>query len=228
MTDRGLRSPKLCKKICSFGWHPYMRQSINTTFRIENGKRMPARRQVSAPNSAFIARGTGFRAASRRLRGTIIVIRVEGQAEPWIVLTALDPSEAGASWHALRVRIETGFKALKSVGWQRRKTRRTDPARVERNRLVLSAATLLTLAAGSRVEDAQALKKSPGALRSPPKAAAERNRVVSVFRLGLAALSRLLAKGRIWRGVRLLPEPWPPPPDGVKAVLHPETSNLPL
>ena len=131
-----------------------------------------------------------------------------------------------ASWRSLRVRIETGFKALKSVGWHRRKTRRTDPARVERNRPVLAAATL-TLAAGSRVEDAQALKKSPGALRSPPKAAPERRRVTGVFRLGLSALSRLLTKGRIWRRLRLLPEPRPPPPDGVKAVLHPETANLP-
>ena len=132
------------------------------------------------------------------------------------------------SWYELRFWIETGFKALKSVGWQWRKTRRTDPARVERHWLVVSVATLLTLAAGSRVEDAQALKKSPGALRSPPKAAPERSRIVGVFSLGLAALRRLLAKGRMWRRVWLLPEPWPPPPDGLKVVLRPETSNLPL
>ena len=97
------------------------------------------------------------------------------------------------------------------MGWQWQKNRRTDPARVERHWLVLSVATLLTLAAGSRVEDAHALKKSPGALS-----------------LGLAALNRFLAKGRMWRRVWLLPEPWPPPPDGLKVVLHPETSNLPL
>ena len=56
---------------------------------------------------------------------------------------------------------ETGFKALKSVGWQRRKTRLTDPARVERHRLVLSVATPLALAFGSRMEDANALKRDP-------------------------------------------------------------------
>ena len=176
-----------------------MRQSINTPFRIENGMRMPVRKPVSAPNRSFIARGTAFRAASRRLRWTIIVIWTEGQADPWIALTDLPPSEAGASWRSPRVRIETGFKALKSVGRQRRKTRRTDPVRVERNRLALAAATPLTLAAGSRAEDAQALKKSPRALRSPPKAAPERNRITGVFRLGLAALSRLLTKGGMYR-----------------------------
>ena len=228
MTDRGLRSPKLWENITQRKWRPYMRQSINTTFRPENGTRMPARKPVSAPNGCFIARGTAFRAASKRLRGTTIVIWVEEQAQSWIVLTDLDPSEAGASWRALRFWIETGFKALKSVGWHRRKTRRTDPARVERRWPVLAAATLLTLAAGSRVEDAQALKKSPGALRSPPKAAPERNRVAGALSLGLAALSRLLAKGRMWRRLWLLPEPWPPPPDGLKVVSRPETSNLPL
>ena len=128
----------------------------------------------------------------------------------------------------MRFRIETGFNALKSVGWQWRKTRRTDPARVDRRWLVLSVATLLTLAFGSRVKDAQALKLSPSALRSPPKAAHERNRLVSVFRLGMATLSRLLTKGRMWLSVWLLPEPWPPPPEGVTVVCHPEPQNLPL
>ena len=113
------------------------------------------------------------------------------------------------------------------MGWQRRKTRRTDPAPVERHWLVLSVATLLTLAFGSWAEDAQALKRNPSALRSPPKAAPERNRLVSVFRLGMATLSRILTKGRMRRRARLLPEPWPPP-DGVKVVYHPEPQNLPL
>ena len=67
-----------------------------------------------------------------------------------------------------QVRIASG-KSLPHEGLTR-KTRRTDPARVKRHCPVLAAATLLTLAAGSRVEDAQALKKSPSALPSPPKA----------------------------------------------------------
>ena len=189
---------------------------------------MPARKLVSAPGNSFIGRGTAFRAESKRLRGTIIITWVDGQDDPWIILTDLEPMEAGASWYEMRFWIETGFKALKSVGWQWQKTRRTDPARVERHWLVLAVATLLTLAFGSRVEDANALKRDPSALRAPPKAAPERNRLVSVFRLGLSALSRLLTKGRMWRRVWLLPEPWPPPPEGVKVVYHPEIQNLPL
>ena len=91
----------------------------------------------------------------------------------------------------MRFWIEMGFKALKSLGWQWQKTRRTNPARVERHWLVLSSATLLTLATGSGVGDANALKRSPSAPRAPPKVALERNRIASVFRLGLATLSRL-------------------------------------
>ena len=169
MTDRGLRSPKLWEKIRSFGWRPYMRQRINATFRIDGGKRMPARRLVSEPGNSFIGSGTAFSAKSKRLLGTIIVIWDEGQDEPLIILTDLPPMEAGASWCEIRFWIETGFKVLKSVGWQWRKTRRTDPARVELRWFVLSVATLLTLAFGSRVEDANALKRNPSALRAPPK-----------------------------------------------------------
>ena len=82
---------------------------------------MPARRQVSAPGRSFIGRGTAFSASSKRLRGSIIIILGEGQAEPWIILTNIPPAEAGASWREMRFWIETGFNALKSVGWQRRK-----------------------------------------------------------------------------------------------------------
>ena len=102
MTDRGLRSPKLWEKIQFYGWHPYMRQRVNTTFRLDGDKRMPARRLVSAPGNSFIGSGTAFSAKSRRLRGTIIVIWDEGQDEPWIILTNLDPAEAGASWREMR------------------------------------------------------------------------------------------------------------------------------
>ena len=62
-----------------------------------------------------------------------------------------------------------GFKAIKSLGWQWDKTRRTDPARISRHWLVLSVATLLALAYGTRVEDAQDRRIAPGNLRTPPQ-----------------------------------------------------------
>ena len=232
MADRGLRSPRLWKAMQSLGWHPYIRQASNVMFRPDGEPWTRARALIEGPGSARVARGIAFKAKKRRIRATMIVIQAEGQSDPWIILTDLDPEDAGASWYALRFWIEVGFKALKSVGWQWRKTRRRDPARVERHWLVLSISTLYALAYGSREEDAEALKRSPSALRSPPKAApvraSGRRRLLSVFSRGAEALKRRLIKGAMWRNVWLLPEPWSPPPDGVAVEYRPKTQNIPL
>ena len=122
----------------------------------------------------------------------------------------------------------TGFKAIKSLGWKWDKTRRTDPARVSRHWLVLSVATLLALAYGTRVEDAQDRRITPGNLRTPPKALSSRHRnswqkpkrKVSVIRHGIDWLRRLLLKGRLWNRVWLLPEPWPKPKPNLEITYH--------
>ena len=123
-----------------------MRQTSNVNFRPAGEPWTRARALIGGPNSARVGRGVAFKAKKRRIRATIIVIQIEGQSAPWIILTDLAPEEAGASWRSLRFWIEVGFKALKSVGWQRQKTRRRDPARVERHWLVLSISTLYALA----------------------------------------------------------------------------------
>ena len=114
----------------------------------------------------------------------------------------------------------TGYGAIKSLGWQWHKTRRTDPAPISRHWLVLSVATLLALAYGTRVEDAQERKIDPGRLRTPHRSPAPQRRgnsghrparPVSVIRYGIGWLRRLLYQGRLWRRVWLLPEPWPEP-----------------
>ena len=132
------------------------------------------------------------------------------------------------SWYALRFWIELGFKALKSLGWQWDKTRRTDPTRISRHWLVLSVATLLALAYGTRVEDAQDRGIAPGNLRAPPKTPASNHRdprtrparAVSVIRHGIDWLRRLLLKGRLWNRVWLLPEPWPQPKSILEITHH--------
>ena len=228
MCDRGLRSPRLWKQICSAGWHPYIRQSINTVFCPDGGTRLRARDLAPGPGYAYIGYGTAFRLPRIRRRGTMIVVWDSSQDEPWVVMTDLRPEDAGARWYALRFWIEVGFRALKSVGWQWNKSRRTDPQRVSRHWLVLSVATLWTLAYGSRVEDAYERGIAPSRLRTPPKSLSPhhrgaQSRVVSVLRLGIGCLSRLLHKGRLWKRVWLLPEPWPQPPPDMKIIYHPET-----
>ena len=228
LCDRGLASPKLWQQIRAQGWHPYMRYPKNVTFCADGGRRLPARAFVPRPDTAWIGGGTAFGSAAAKRRCTLLAVWYVEQEEPWIILTDLPPEEVGVSWYALRFWIELGFKAVKSLGWKWDKTRRTDPARISRHWLVLSVATLLALAYGTRVEDANERRISPGSLRVPPKALLPQHRcpwrrpgrTVSVIRHGIDWLRRLLLRGRLWSRVWLLPEPWPEPKPNLEVTRH--------
>ena len=119
-------------------------------------------------------------------------------------------------------------QVLRRLHWKWDKTRRTDPARISRHWLVLSVATLLALAYGTRVEDAHDRRIAPGNLRTPPKTPDPRRRdpwgrpvrTVSVIRHGIDWLRRLLLRGRLWSRVWLLPEPWPEPKPNLEITRH--------
>ena len=228
LCDRGISSPKLWRQICDQGWHPYMRYRKNIIFCADGGRRLPAQFFVSRPDTAWIGRGVAFNSSKAKRRCTLLAVWYAEQKEPWIILADPPPEDAGPGWYALRFWIELGFKAVKSVGWKWDKTRRTDPARVSRHWLVLSVATLLALAYGTRVEDANDRGVAPSNLRSPPKTPSPRRRdpwgrparTVSVFRHGADWLRRLLFQGRLWRRVWLLPEPWPQPKPNLEITRH--------
>ena len=168
LCDRGISSPKLWKQIRaqslpptrSGGWHPCMRYRNNITFCADGGKRLPARRFVSVPDTAWIGRGTAFGTPKAQRRCTLLVVWYAEQEEPWIILTDLPPEAVGVSWYALRSGSNWASKpapghdrgVIKSLGWKWDKTRRTDPTRVSCHWLVLSVATLLALAYGTRAE----------------------------------------------------------------------------
>ena len=132
--------------------------------------------------------------------------------------------------------MKLDFKAVKSLGWKWDKTRRTDPARISRHWLVLSVATLLALAYGTRVEDANERRIAPGSLWAPPKACPvldtgalppqhrcpwhRPGRTVIVIRYRIDWLRRLLLRGRLWSRVWLLPEPWPEPKPNLEVTHH--------
>ena len=180
-----------------------MRYAKNVTFCAEDGRRLPARAFVPRPDTAWIGKGTAFSsAAAAKRRCTLLAVWYVEQEEPWIILTDLPPDQVGVSWYALRFWIELGFKALKSLGWQWQKTRRTDPTRISRHWLVLSVATLLALASTHRGGPQQAV------------------RTVSVIRHGIPWLRRLLYRGRFWSRVWLLPEPWSEPKPHLEVTRH--------
>ncbi len=218
-TDRGLWSPRLWRAIRAAGWHPVMRIRTDCTVAPTGAPRCLARLLVPGPGHAWVGTARAFK-PQKRQAGTLIVVWEEGHAAPWVLLTDLAPAHVGVVWYGVRVWVELGFKALKSVGWQWQQTQRTDPDRVARHWLVLAIATLWTVAVGTRVEEAVAHGVCPTRFWRPPRAACGTPRVVSLFAQGRGWLLRQVVCGRLWRHLWLLPEPWPTAPLHLTICYH--------
>lgn len=218
-TDRGLWSPRLWQAIRAQGWHPVMRVRTDCTFAPTGGRRRHARLLVPGPGHAWVGTGTAFKPAKRQA-GTLLVVWANGQSAAWVLLTDLAPDDVGVLWYGLRVWVELGFKALKSMGWQWQRTQRSDPDRVARHWLVLAIATLWTVAVGTRVEEASARAICPTRLWRPPRQASAVCRRVSVFAQGWGWLVRQVGRGRLWRHLWLVPEAWPVPPAELTICYH--------
>ena len=99
---------------------------------------------------------------------------------------------------------------------------------------MLSVATLLALAYGTRVKDAHDRGIAPSNLRSLRKTLAPNHRdtrsrlarTVSVSRHGVDWLRRMLLRGRLWDRVWLLPEQLPKPNHNLE-VVHQALSQQP-
>ena len=218
-TDRGLWSPRLWRAIRAAGWHPVMRIRTDCTVAPTGAPRQLARLLIAGPGHAWVGRGVAFK-PERRQAGTLVVVWEEGHAAPWVLLTDLAPTAVGVVWYGLRVWVELGFKALKSLGWQWQQTQRTDPDRVARHWLVLAIATLWTVAVGTRVEEATARAICPTRFWRPPRQPGAALRTVSLFTQGWGWLVRQVVCGRLWRHLWLLPEPWPTPPIDLTIWYH--------
>jgi hypothetical protein len=94
-------------------------------------------------------------------------------------------------------RAERGGLALWVVGllWHWERTRRTDPDRIARHWLVLAIATVVDVAVGTRLEEADWRGGPPGQLRRPRTPPPPRARRTSVFARGLAWLHVQVLRG---------------------------------
>jgi hypothetical protein len=206
LADRGLWSPRLWAAIRALGWHPLLRVQKTIAVAPDGRERCRAETLVR-PGEAWVGRGR-LRAQAPRLAVTLVAVWTETQDEPWVLVTDLPPDAVDPAWYALRMSIELGFRVLKSVGWQWQRTQRTEPARVARHWLVLAVATAWTLAHGTRAEDST----------DPP--ARPVRRCISVFRRGLACLTRCCILGRLWRRLWLASDPWPELPQTLRITCH--------
>jgi hypothetical protein len=155
LSDRGLESPQLFRDIVALGWHPLMRVKKGGKFR-PTGWRAFYYLHELAPRLGTSRAAKGLAYTGERLPCTLLARWEEGYAEPWLVLTDLEPEAATAVWYGLRTWIEQGFKVIKGGGWDWAKTRMEDPERVERLWLVLAVATLWVVAIGIEDEEQQA------------------------------------------------------------------------
>lgn len=211
LADRGLWSPDLWDTVRAQGWHPMVRVQEFATFQAETGLRGPMSQYVPGAGHAWVGRGQAF--THRRKAATLVVVFALDQKAPWCLLTDLPVDAVPVMAYGLRVWIEAGFRALKSLGWQWDRVRRTDPVRLGRYFLVVSVATLWVLSTGTRVEDAQQQGISPAALRRPVPIPKKILRTTSVFKQGLVYLQRQFSQGRVWARVWMTPEPYPPLPE---------------
>ncbi len=223
LADRGLWSPRLWRAIQANGWHPLMRIRPDATFAPAGQRRQRAADLLPGPGNCWVGAGVAFKHRATRLASTLVVVWGAGQSEPWLLLTDLAPEAVDGSWYGLRVWIELGFRALKSFGWHWERTRRTNPTRIARHWLVLAIATLLSLAVGTRLDDAAQRGLPPGRLRRPrshtPPPPGQRR--IAVFARGVTWLHRLVLRGRRWwQALWLWPEAWPTLPDDVVLVRH--------
>ena len=226
LADRGLRSPRLWQVCRQHGWHLLLRLCNGTYVRPQGGAMVRASTLVRAPGQAWVGKSVVFKDPKTRQEGTLIVLWATAEEEPWVLLSDLSPQEVGVCWYGLRMWIELGFRAIKSLGWQWQRTRRTDPERVERHWLVLALATLWTLAVGTRMEDAQLVGKKAEALHAPLERAIlevrthNYKRHCSLFRFGLMRLQKLFLRGRLWCRLWLMPTAWPTPPPDLMITFH--------
>jgi hypothetical protein len=229
MTDRGLYARWLYQEIVTLGWHPLMRITHLSKFRKAGSTSSVAvTTLVAAERRRWQGRGLAFpRTPARRLECTLLACWEPGHDEAWFVLTDLPPSQAEPLWYGMRGWIEQGFRLLKSGGWQWHDTRMSDPARVERLWLVLAVATRYVLGVGGEADTASeaespAVETTPVAPPPPgvghprcrrrptPKRrrTGTKQRLVSIFRQGLASLMAILASGHALPKPHWKPEPW--------------------
>ncbi len=145
LCDRGPRSPRLWAAIRRQGWHPYLRYDRHMTFQAKTGPRWPAWRFVARAGQYTVTAGRAFH--TRKRPCTLIVLWIPGQASPWVVLMDEPPDDVDLGAYGPAGLDRTGLPHARRMGWPWHRTRRRDPARVDRHWLIPAVATLWVPAA---------------------------------------------------------------------------------
>lgn len=214
LTDRGLYARWLFRRIVRLGWHPFMRINRAVKFSPDgNGQWFWLDELLRRGNQRWHGRGIAFKSKDSRLTCTLLAWKDERYADPWYILTDLDPDACAIEWYGLRGWCEQGFKCTKRGGWQWQQTRMTDARRAERLWLALAVAMFWMVSNGTELEvgemtDLTDVPELPDLQRLLGKTG--RVRRLRLFRIGwLWLLVRALQGKPLPLPQRLVPEPWP-------------------
>ena len=162
-TDRGLYAPWFYQAIAEQGWHPFMRINHQGYYRCCARKQfVPLSELITQVGQFWSGKVTCFKTNS--LSCTLLARWDEGYADPWLIVTDLNPQQAQVCWYGMRSWIECLFKDLKRGGFGWHHTKMDDPERAERLWLAISVATLFLVSVGGKSE----INLSPSSL--PPLA----------------------------------------------------------
>ena len=149
--DRGLYADWLFQEIVALGWHPFLRINHQGQYRIQDSDSwQPLTTVVSRKNRNWSGTITCFK--SNPLDCTLLARWDDDYADPWLVLTDLNPTSAEISWYGFRSWIEYSYRDFKSDGWKWHKTRLRQPDRAERHWLAMSVAMQGKLTLGGKEE----------------------------------------------------------------------------
>lgn len=211
MTDRGIYSPRLFRRIVRLKWHPFMRINAGGTFCPEGSCVFrPIKSFIEQPGMSWQGIGVAFK--TKRLSCTLLALWEEGQKEAWFIITDLAPSSSNACWYGMRAWIEQSFRIAKRGGWQWHKTRMTDPQRASRLLLAISLATLWLMSVGGELDGQIPDSTIPDIRDYLPQTKGKRKatliRLVSIFRVGMLVIHSCLADHEPLPFGRFFPEPW--------------------
>ena len=171
LSDRGLWSPDLFRKIQKLGWHPFMRVSGQGCFTPDNGSDSIhyLRDLVKNPGEHREMRGVAY--ARAKVSCTALAAWDPGHKQPWIVLTDLPPDHELIRFYGLRNWCEQTFKFLKRGGLGWHKTRMTDTHRADRMWLAFAVtifwSVLIGVRKGRRLKSCSTSKRSHTKHRLP-------------------------------------------------------------
>jgi hypothetical protein len=233
LTDRGMYSPSLFACLVELHWHPFLRIRAQGLYRLIDSQKWLDLKDLCPPmGEARAFKAEVFKNEEGRLSCTLVAFQGEGYAEPWLIVTDLEPEVAKASWYGLRGWIEQGYKRVKSGGWNLPHTRIVDCKRLERLWLAVAVATMWVLMVGGEAEvdaeTAEAFAEDSPAEEETPRlpdlrpreeegkasdegASPRPVRTWSVFGRGWNVLRNALAVGVLVLGC-WYPEPWPDHP----------------